>query len=301
MSEVALPRPKAIAFPRVSAGRVGIYVVLILGAVASLLPFVYMVMTSLKSYGAVVDNHFWPWPPFGSEPIQWSNYPLALQQIGFDRQLGVPLFMRYLANSVLVTGCIVIGTLVTSILAAYALAKLNVPGKNLLFLVILAIIMVPEDATLVPKVVMIYNLHWYNTYFALIVPFTVNVVSIFLLRQFFLQIPKELYEAAAIDGMGHFGYLWSIVVPLSKPAILTVALLNFIWSWDSFKWPLLVTRDTGMRVLGVGLQQFKSGEGGTNVQYLMVFATLVVLPVLFFYFLLQKQFREAITTVGIKG
>jgi multiple sugar transport system permease protein len=258
-------------------------------------------MTSVKSYGAVVDNNFWPWPPLGTDPVHLDNYPLALQQIGFDRQTGTPLFVRYLANSVLVTGSIVLGTLATSILAAYALAKLNLPGKNVLFLVILAIIMVPEDATLVPKVVMIYNLHWYNTYWALIVPFTVNVVSIFLLRQFFMQIPKELYEAAAMDGMGHLRFLWSIVVPLSKPAILTVALLNFIWSWDSFKWPLLVTRDVGMRVLGVGLQQFKSGEGGTNVHYLMVFATLVVIPVLFFYFLLQKQFREAITTVGIKG
>jgi len=297
---ISLPR-RQTSLPRVSVGRAMTYLVLIVGALASLLPFVYMVMTSVKSYGAVVDNNFWPWPPLGTDPVHLDNYPLALQQIGFDRQTGTPLFVRYLANSVLVTGSIVLGTLATSILAAYALAKLNLPGKNVLFLVILAIIMVPEDATLVPKVVMIYNLHWYNTYWALIVPFTVNVVSIFLLRQFFMQIPKELYEAAAMDGMGHLRFLWSIVVPLSKPAILTVALLNFIWSWDSFKWPLLVTRDVGMRVLGVGLQQFKSGEGGTNVHYLMVFATLVVIPVLFFYFLLQKQFREAITTVGIKG
>jgi multiple sugar transport system permease protein len=287
--------------PKLSVGRAATYLVLVLGAITCLLPFLYMVMTSFKSYGAIVDNNFWPWPPFGHDPVQLDNYPTALQQIGFDRQIGMPLFVRYLANSVFVTGSIVIGTLVTSVLAAYALARLNLPGKNLLFLFILAIIMVPEDATLVPKVVMIYNLHWYNTYWALIVPFTVNVVAIFLLRQFFLQIPKELYEAAVMDGMGHLRFLWSIVVPLSKPAILTVALLNFIWSWDSFKWPLLVTRDVGMRVLGVGLQQFKSGEGGTNVQYLMVFATLVVLPVLFLYFLLQKQFREAITTVGIKG
>jgi multiple sugar transport system permease protein len=286
---------------RIRPGRAGTYLVLILGAIASLLPFVYMVMTSFKSYGAVVDNNVWPWPPFGSDPVQLDNYPNALQQIGFDRQTGTPLFVRYLANSVVVTGSIVAGTLVTSVLAAYALAKLNLPGKNLLFVFILAIIMVPEDATLVPRVVMIYNLHWYNTYWALIVPFTVNIVSIFLLRQFFMQIPKDLFEAAVMDGMGHLRFLWSIVVPLSKPAILTVALLNFIWSWDSFKWPLLVTRDVGMRVLGVGLQQFKSGEGGTNIQYLMVFATLVVIPVLFFYFLLQKQFREAITTVGIKG
>jgi multiple sugar transport system permease protein len=260
-----------------------------------------MVMTSLKSYGAVINNNFWPWPPFGSEPLQFGNYPQALQAIGFDRQLGTYLLVRYFANSLLVTGCIVVGCLVTSTLAAYALAKLNLPGKNILFLFVLAVIMVPEDATLVPKVVMMYQLHWYNTYLALIVPFIVNVVSIFLLRQFFMQIPKELYEAAAVDGMGHLRYLWSIVVPLSKPALLTVALLNFIWSWDSFKWPLLVTRDTNMRVLGVGLQQFKNGDGSSNIQELMVFATLVVIPVLIVYTLVQKHFREAITTVGIKG
>ncbi|MGI9145187.1 MAG: carbohydrate ABC transporter permease [Chloroflexota bacterium] len=284
-----------------SAGRVAVYVLLVLGAAVSVLPFVYMLMTSLKSYGSIVNNTIWPWPPFGTESVQFQNYALALQAIGFDRQSGTPLLLRYLANSIVVSLGIVLGSLVTSVLAAYALAKLNVPGKNLLFLFVLAVIMVPEDATLVPKVVMMYNLKWYNTYLALIVPFTVNVFGIFLLRQWFLQIPKELFEAATMDGMGHLRYLISIVIPLSKPALLTVALLSFIWSWDSFKWPLLVTRDSSMRVLGVGLQQFKGGEGGTNVQLLMAFATLVVLPVIIFYFLAQKQFREAVTTVGIKG
>jgi multiple sugar transport system permease protein len=285
----------------VSPGRVGVYVLLLLGATVSLLPFVYMLMTSVKSYSSVVNNTLWPWPPFGTESIQFQNYALAVQAIGFDRGSGTPLLVRYLANSVVVSIGIVLGSLFTSVLAAYALAKLNVPGKNLLFLFVLAVIMVPEDATLVPKVVMMYNLKWYNTYLALIVPFTVNVFGIFLLRQWFLQIPKELYEAAVMDGMGHIRYLISIVIPLSKPAMLTVALLSFIWSWDSFKWPLLVTRDSSMRVLGVGLQQFKGGEGGTNVQLLMAFATFVVLPVIVFYFLAQKQFREAVTTVGIKG
>jgi multiple sugar transport system permease protein len=284
-----------------SLTRAGVYVVLILGAVASLLPFVYMLMTSVKSYGSIVNNSVWPWPPFGTESILLQNYAQAIQTIGVDRQTGTPLLVRYVANSIVVSAGIVAGSLITSVMAAYALAKLNVPGKNLLFLFVLAVIMVPEDATLVPKVVMMYNLHWYNTYWALIVPFTVNVFGIFLLRQWFLQIPKDLFEAAVMDGMGHIRYLVSIVLPLSKPAILTVALLSFIWSWDSFKWPLLVTRDTNMRVLGVGLQQFKGGEGGTNVQLLMAFATLVVVPVLIFYFLAQKQFREAVTMTGIKG
>jgi ABC-type glycerol-3-phosphate transport system permease component len=298
---VSLSRRPAGAGRRWSATRVAMYVVLIVGAVVSLLPFVFMLMTSLKSYGAVINNNFWPWPPLGSEGLQLQNYTAAIQAIGFDRQLGLSLFVRYLANSVIVTGFIVLGTLVTSILAAYALARLNLPGKNVLFVIVLAVIMVPEDAILVPKVVLIYNLQWYNTYWALIVPYTVSVLGIFLLRQFFMQIPKELFEAAVMDGMGHLRYLISVVIPLSKPAILTVALLNFIWSWDSFKWPLLVTRDTSMRVLGVGLQQFKIAEGGASVHLLMAFAALVVMPVLLFYFLLQKQFREAVTTVGIKG
>lgn len=298
---MALNTTTANRTPQISIGRALIYAVLVVGAAASVLPFVYMVMTSLKTYGAVINNNLWPWPPFGTEPLQWVNYPQAIQAIGFDRQLGTYLLWRYFANSIFVSGAVVLGCLITSTLAAYALAKLNVPGKSILFLFVLAVIMVPEDATLTPKVVMMYQLHWYNTYLALIVPFMVNVVSIFLLRQFFLQIPKELYEAAAVDGMGHLRYLWSIVVPLSKPALLTVALLNFIWSWDSFKWPLLVTRDANMRVLAVGLQQFKLADGGAYVQELMVFATLVVVPVLIFYTLVQRHFREAIATVGIKG
>src|SRR5215831_362236 len=110
------------------------YTILIAAAIICILPFVYMVMTSFKSYGAVINNNFWPWPPFGTEPLQWANYPQAIQAIGFDRQLGTYLLVRYFANSIVVTGAIVVGCLVTSTLAAYALAKLNLPGKNILFL-----------------------------------------------------------------------------------------------------------------------------------------------------------------------
>jgi multiple sugar transport system permease protein len=260
-----------------------------------------MLMTSVKSYGAVINNNFWPWPPFGSETPSWGNFRVAIQTIGFDRQWNTWLVVRYFANSLIVSTSIVAGSLLTSIFAAYPLARMNVPGKNILFIFVLAIIMVPEDATLVPKVVMMYNLQWYNTYYALIIPFTVSVFGIFLIRQFFLQIPKELYEAAVVDGMGHLRFLFYIMVPLSRPAIVVVALLSFIGSWDSFKWPLLVTRDTSMRVLGVGLQQFKQGDGGTNVQLMMAFSALVVVPIVVLYFLTQKYFREGVLNVGIKG
>lgn len=278
-----------------------IYVVLFTGAIASVLPFVYMLSTSLKTYGSVITNNFWPWPPFGSEGPQWGNYAEAFRAVGWDPQWQTWLVVRYFANTLIVTAVILVGVLLTSVSAAYAFAQMNLPGKNFLFLLVLATLMIPNDLVLVPKVVMMYNFKWYNTYLALTVPFMANVFGIFLLRQFFLQIPKDLFEAARIDGAGHLRYLFQVVVPLSKPAIVTIALLNFIASWDEFKWPLLVTRDASMRVLAVGLQQFTQSDGGTYTQLLMAFATLVILPVVVFYLFTQEYFTQGITTTGIKG
>ena len=127
--------------------------------------------------------------------------------------------------------------LITSTLAAYALGRMDLPGKQMLFVVVLITMMLPDDLTLVPKIVMMFNLRWYNTYLALIAPFLVNVFSIFLLRQFFMQIPKDLFEAALIDGMGHLRFLVSVVVPLSNPALLHGCAAQLHWMWDSFKWP----------------------------------------------------------------
>src|SRR4051794_17739843 len=179
---------------KLSTSTVLIQLVLIVGAIITMAPFLYMLMTSLKTFANVINNQIWPWPPFGSTPFQWENYPTAITTTGWDAQWGMYLFFRYLANSLIVTFSIVIGTLITSTLAAYALARMDIPGKQLLFFVVLITMMMPEDLTLVPKVVMIYNFKWYNTYLALIAPFLVSVFSIFLLRQFFMQIPKDLFE-----------------------------------------------------------------------------------------------------------
>lgn len=296
-----IPSTVSARHPRLSWSRGLIYAVLILGALVSVTPFVYMVMTALKTYGSAATNNMWPWFPLGDEPLQWNNFSETIQTSGWDAQWQMPLFFRYFANSLIMTGLIVAGVLVTSLLAAYTFAYINVPGRNLLFLLVLVTIMVPNDLTLVPKVVMMFNLKWYNTYAALVVPFLVSVFGIFLLRQFFMQIPKDLFDAAQIDGAGHLRYLFSVVVPLSKPAIITTALLNFIWAWDSFKWPLLVTRDSNMRVLAVGMQQFLVGEGGSKVQLMMAFAAMVVVPVIIFYFFTQKYFTEGVISTGIKG
>jgi len=286
---------------RIDWGRAFIYTILIVGAILSALPFIYMIMTALKSNGSVIVNNFWPWWPLGDEPLQFQNFPDAIKEAGMDKQWGVPLIVRYFANSVIVTGATVLGTVITSVLAGYALTHIKLPGSNLIFLFVLATIMIPNDLTLVPKVVMMFNLGWYNTYAALIVPFLASVFGIFLLRQFFMQIPKDLFEAAVLDGAGHLQYLWTVVVPLSKAAIITTALLNFIASWDSFKWPLLVTRDGSMRVLAVGLQFFNATDGGTQTQWMMAFATMAILPVIIFYFFTQKYFTESIARTGIKG
>ncbi|MBI1802535.1 MAG: carbohydrate ABC transporter permease [Chloroflexi bacterium] len=281
--------------------RILVYAVLISGALISVLPFVYMLMTSFKSLGSVITNNFWPWWPFGNEPLEFQNYGDAIRDAGIDRQWNVPLVFRYFANSLIVSLVTIVGVLITSVLSAYALTHIDLPGKNILFIAILATIMIPNDLTLVPKVVMMFNLGWYNTYLALIVPFLASVFGIFLLRQFFLQIPRDLFDAALMDGAGHLRYLWTVVLPLSKPAIVTIALLNFIAAWDSFKWPLLVTRDSSMRVLAVGLQQFNASEGGTQTQLMMAFAAMVVIPVIVFYFFTQKYFTEGIARTGIKG
>lgn len=297
-----LVKPTILQSPKkVNWGRISIYTILTIGALLSVIPFIYMLLGSVKSYGSIINNNFWPWWPLGNEPIQWGNFSEAIRNVGTDRIWGIPMFFRYLINSLIVTSATVIGTLLTSIMAAYAFSYINLPGKSIIFLLILATLMIPNDLTLVPKLVMMYNFKWYNSYLALTIPFMASVFGIFLLRQFFMQIPKELYDAALIDGAGHLRYLAEIVVPLAKPAVITVALLTFIWSWDSFKWPLLVTRDSNMRVLAVGLQQFLAGEGGTRTHLMMAFASMVVIPVLIFYFFTQKYFTEGIARTGIKG
>jgi len=291
-----------------SWSRLGIYFVLTLGAFIAIFPFWHMVATSLKTYGSVITGTFWPWPPLGTEPLQWQNYRDAIEAIGWDKQWNMYLFFRYTLNSIIISVVIVSGVMFTSVLAAYSFAQMDLPGKNFLFLLLLATIMIPSDLTIVPKAVMMYQFKnpfgagsWYNTYLALTIPFLASVFGIFLLRQFFMQIPRDLFDAALIDGSGHLRYLVKIVLPLSKPALVSVALINFIWAWDSFKWPLLVTRDSNMRVLAVGLQSFLSGEGGTKVQLMMAFSSMVVVPVIVFYFFTQKYFTEGIQTTGLKG
>ncbi|MCL5994608.1 MAG: carbohydrate ABC transporter permease, partial [Chloroflexi bacterium] len=263
-----------------------IYATLILIAITALLPFVWMLLTSVKSLGDVISLRFWPWPPFGKSMPQWDNFGQAISLIGTDLDTGMPLFLRQLLNTGFVTACIVIGVTVTSVMAAYAFAQLQFPGKSVLFVLVLATLMIPDDLTLIPRAVMMYKnyLNWYDSYLALTVPFLGSAFGIFLIRQFFMQIPKDLFDAARIDGAGHIRYMIQVMIPLTRPAILTVALFNFIWTWNEFKWAQLVTQDTNMRMISVGLQNFLQGEGGPQTNLAMAVAVMVVAPVLILYF-----------------
>lgn len=278
-----------------------IYLMLTVGAAFSLFPFVWMVLTAFKSYREVATRVFWPaalnpltyrLPP-QQRPIPWLFY-------NFVEAWNSAPFARYFFNSFVVSVLTVLGVLVTSSLAAYAFARLRFPGRNFIFILFLATMMIPGEILLIPNFITIKRLGWYDTYLALIVPWTANVFSIFLLRQFFATIPQELYDAAVLDGCGHFRFLTRIVLPLSRPALTTVALFNFIWSWNAFLWPLIVTSREEMRPIQVGLAFFVT-ESGTDTQLLMAAATITILPIVLLYFLVQRQFIEGIYTGGVRG
>jgi len=273
-------------------GRIMTYVVLILGAVIFMFPFFWMISTSLMTLGETITRKVLPAVP------QFINYKDAWEQANFG---------KYFFNSVFVTLGTLAGLLVTSILAGYAFSRIDFKGRNLFFGLFLATMMIPESVTLIPNYLLIRGSvipmpggSWLNTYWALTVPFMANAFSIFLLRQFFAQIPKELWDAARIDGCDHLRFLIQIVLPISKAPVMTVLLFGFTGSWNAFQWPLLVTTKDTWRPIMVGLWSFVN-EAGPQTHLLMAGAVISLLPILVIYFLTQKQFTQGIATTGLKG
>ncbi len=263
------------------------HAVLLIGAAWSLFPFIWMVLTSLKSYiDASAATQLLP------QEWLFSNYTDAWNSVG--------IFPRYFANTLFIGITTVVGVLISSTLAGYAFARMRFPGRDVLFIILLSTMMIPFEVTLIPNFILMRNLHWIDNYAAMIVPWTASAFSIFLLRQFFRNIPSELYDAAVIDGCGHLRFLTTIVVPLSRPALITSALFTFLGSWNSLMWPLLVTNNPLMRPLQVGISSFIS-DAGTQVQLLLAAVTISIIPVILLYLLLQRWFIEGIATVGIRG
>ena len=283
---------RAIPTFHLQPGRLVLYLILIVGAVVAILPFFWMVSTSFMTLGETINRQWIPKIP------QFGNYLTAWEDADFS---------KYFLNSMIITFTTIAGLLTTSILAGYAFARIHFFGRNLIFALLLSTMMIPESVTMIPNFLMIRGDilplpggSWLNSLQALTVPFMANAFSIFLLRQFFIKIPDDLWDAARMDGAGHLRFLVQVVLPISKAPILTVLIFAFIGSWNAFLWPLLVTTTATWRPLMVGLWTFVT-ESGPQTHLLMAGAVITVIPILILYFLTQKQFTEGIATTGLKG
>jgi ABC-type glycerol-3-phosphate transport system permease component len=271
--------------------KIVIYTLLAIGAFISLVPFIYMLSTSFKTVGEAIGASFFP------KSMQFKNYAEAWERA---------LFSRYFLNSLKIVAISLVGSVSISILAAYSFSRIKFPGRDLIFGIMLSTMMIPAMVTIIPNFLTvtwlgrIMPIDWINNWPALTVPFMGSVFNIFLLRQFFAQIPDELFDAARIDGSGHLRFLWKVVIPLSKAPLMVILVLTFMGSWNSLAWPLLVTNTPEWRPISVGLLNFVD-EAGQEFNLIMAGAVISIIPILIIYFFTQKQFTESIARSGLKG
>ncbi|MBS4016306.1 MAG: carbohydrate ABC transporter permease [Candidatus Latescibacteria bacterium] len=263
-----------------------VHIILIICGIGMFLPFYWMLTTALK---APLEALRFP-PTFIPDIFKFSNFIEIFREVAL---------LRYFLNTIFIAAASLIGTLFTSILAAYAFAKFKFWGRDFIFILFLALMMIPLPVYLVPSYMILFRLGWIDTYLALIVPWLVNIFAIFLLRQHIKTLPQDLFDAAKIDGCGTFRTLWQIVVPLSKPVIVTIAIFDIIANWNSFFWPLIVTHSDSIRPLQVGLAYF-SREFSTNYPLLMAASTLAILPLVILFFFAQKQIIQSSARTGLK-
>ncbi|MCC6699373.1 MAG: carbohydrate ABC transporter permease [Candidatus Hydrogenedentes bacterium] len=267
--------------------RIAMYGLLCGGALLTTFPFLWMVGTAFMDDRQAASASLW----FIPQDWQWGNLRQVFEAAPFG---------TYFFNSFFVAIVVTVSVALTSLMAGYAFAKLDFPGSRLAFGLVLATMMIPFEVTLIPNFLMIRNLGWYNTYAALIVPWCANAFSIFLLRQAFLSLPADYYDAAKVDGCGHLRFLARVAVPLVKPTLVTVILFTFLGSYNALMWPIIVTSDKELRVVQYGLTVFW-GEGGVRVNLLMCASAIVILPSVALYFAAQRYFLESAFSSGIKG
>jgi multiple sugar transport system permease protein len=264
-----------------------VHAVLIAGLILVAFPFFWMVSTSLKTRDESVAVP----PRMLPEDCRFENYREAWN--------GAP-FGRYFANTAVVALAVTASVVVTSLLAGYAFAMMEFPGKKILFVLYLSTMMIPFEVVLVPNFRTINVLGWQNTYAALIVPWMANVFSVFLIRQTLMSLPRDFRDAALVDGCGHLRYLWYVAAPLTRPILITAGLLAFLGSWNAFLWPLVVTNTEKMRVIQFGLQMFLREES-TDYHLLMAASTFTILPIVIVYVVAQRYFIEGVSGTGLKG
>ncbi len=265
----------------------GSYILLIALGLTMVLPFLWMVSTSLMG-----ELEVYQYPPkLLPSTFRWSNFVEAMSMQPFG---------RYFLNTMVVAAASVAGQLIFCSMAAYAFARLPFRGRQRLFSLYLATMMIPAIVTIIPTFLLISTFGWMNSYWALFSPSISSVWGIFLLRQFFMTIPRELEDAARIDGASDWRIFRSIILPLSKPALATLAIFAFMSSWKDFLWPLIVTNRSDMRTVEVGIASF-SGLYQTDWPHQMAAAVVVMLPIIIVFILAQRHFVRGITMTGIKG
>jgi multiple sugar transport system permease protein len=250
-------------------------------------PLLWMVSSALKTRTEVLADP----PSVLPSDARWSNFGDVFEQVPFA---------RYMLNSALVAIVVTLVSLLFHSMAAYSLARLRYPGRNVIFVAILSTLMVPFTVIVVPLFIIVDWLGWVDTYWGLIVPMIPHAFGIFLLRQFYLSLPRELEEAAIVDGASLMRVYWSIVLPLSRPILAALGIFFFLANWNNFLWPLVVTQSQDLWVVQLGIQQF-TGQHGNQYQLIMAASTLAALPTLLLFFVLQKRLVEGIKLTGLKG
>jgi multiple sugar transport system permease protein len=271
---------------RINWGSLLVYALLLIGAIFVLYPFFYMVMNSIKPGREILHS-----PTSLPSEITWTGYTGVFERLNMAR-----LFR----NSLILASAITLFNTMLSAVAAYAIAKIPFPGRNLIFSFMLATMMIPGILFLIPTYVLLFNLGWVPSFQALIVPAAVTVYNIFLLRQFMVSIPDDLIEAGRLDGAGELTIFTRVILPLSRPALATVAILNFMASWNDFFGPLLYLNRPELWTVQLGLYQFQSSVPGENAQQIWAATTLITLPLILVFFFLQDQFMKAFANVSLK-
>ena len=270
---------------RNGVGTVIAYVLLTVGSVAMFFPFVWMMLSAFKPLREIFQ--------FNLLPHTWT---LAnMQQVLFHTA-----FPRWFLNSLVVAGISTVSVLFFCSLVGYTLTRLRFPGRNIVFLVILSTLMVPTEMLVIPWYVMSTQYGWVNTFWGLAFPGLIPAFGVFLMRQFFQTLPRDLFDAGRVDGVSEFGLFWRLGLPLVRPGLAALGIFNFVGNWNAFLWPLIIAKSPSMRTVPVGMALF-SGEASTQWNLIMAASALAIVPVLLVFFVFQRQIIEGVVLTGVKG
>jgi len=271
--------------------RIVALIIILIGAAVILVPFLWMLTTALKTE---TETYAIP-PKWIPDRLMWNNFPDALRLLPFG---------TFFRNSAVITFGSMLGALLSSSIVAYAFARLRAPERDVLFIILLATLMLPGQVTLIPLYLLFNKMGWVNTYYPLILPayFGGGAFNVFLLRQFFMTVPLEMDDAAKIDGCGFFSIYWRLILPLSKPALGTVASVHFMGHWNDFFTPLIYLNDVDKYTVSLGLAFFSGGGlSSGRLEWLMAASVVALLPCLILFFLAQRMFIQGIVITGVKG